>query len=134
MASGFSLSNGLNIHATLRRGHDDGLLRSAVHQDGKIELAASELALADVDSIAETAGGAGLLGDQLVADHLMGKHLGLGGRVDDSKRRPLARCRRCPCREPPARTCALMTMSSVLICLATASASSADSATAPSGT
>jgi len=78
------LRNGLDVHATLGRRDDDGALRGAVHQDGQVELTAGELALADVNGIAETAGGARLLGDELVADHLLGKHLRLGRRVDDT--------------------------------------------------
>lgn len=81
---GVLLGDTLNVHATLGRGDNDGALRSAVHEDGEVELAAGELALADVDGAAETALGARLLGDELVADHLLGEHLGLGRGVDDA--------------------------------------------------
>lgn len=81
---GVLLGDTLNVHATLGRRNNDGALRSTVHEDGEVELAASELALADVDSAAETTLGASLLGDELVADHLLGEHLGLGGGVDDA--------------------------------------------------
>lgn len=81
---GVLLSNTLNVHATLRRRHDDGTLGGTVHEDGQVELAASELALANVDGAAETAASASLLGDELVADHVLGEQLGLGRRVDNA--------------------------------------------------
>lgn len=81
---GVLLGDGLNVHTTLRRGDDDGGLSSTVHEDGKVELAASKLALANVDGAAEAAGGASLLGDELVANHLLSEHLSLVGRVDDA--------------------------------------------------
>lgn len=81
---GVLLGDTLNVHAALRRGHDDGALGATVHEDGEVELAAGELALADVDGVAETALSTGLLGDELVTDHLLGEHLGLGGGVDDT--------------------------------------------------
>lgn len=81
---GVLLGDTLNVHATLGRRNNDGALRSTVHEDGEVELAAGELALADVDGAAETALSARLLGDELVADHLLGEHLGLGGGVDDA--------------------------------------------------
>jgi len=81
---GVLLGNALNVNATLRRGNNDWSLRSTVHEDSEVELATSELALADVDGAAETASSASLLGDQLVTDHLLSEHLGLGGRVDDA--------------------------------------------------
>lgn len=70
---GVLLGNGLDVHTTLRRGDDDGTLRGAVHEDGEVELATGELALDDVDGVAETTCGSGLLGDELVADHLVGE-------------------------------------------------------------
>ena len=78
------LGDGLNVHATLRGGDNDGSLRGTVHEDGKVELATGELALANVDGVAKTAAGTSLLGDELVANHLLGEHLGLVGRVDDT--------------------------------------------------
>lgn len=81
---GVLLGDTLDIHTTLRRGHDNGTLGGTVHEDSQVELAASKLALANVDGVAETATGAGLLSDEVVADHLFGEHLGLGRRVDNA--------------------------------------------------
>lgn len=81
---GVLLGNTLDVHTTLRRGHNDGALGGTVHQDSQVELAAGELALANVDGVAETASSASLLGDELVTNHLFGEHLGLGRRVDDT--------------------------------------------------
>lgn len=78
------LGNALDVHAALRRRHNDGALGGTVHEDGQVELAAGKLALADVDGAAETAAGASLLGDELVADHVLGEQLGLGRRVDNA--------------------------------------------------
>jgi len=47
--------------------------------DREVEFSAGELALANVDAVAEAAFGAGLLGDELVADHLVSEHFGFGG-------------------------------------------------------
>jgi hypothetical protein len=76
---GVLLGDGLDVHATLARGNDDGALAGAVHEDGQVELAAGEFALDDVDGVAETTRGSGLLGDELVADHLVGEDRGLAG-------------------------------------------------------
>lgn len=78
------LGDGLNVHTALGRRDDDGALVLTVHEDGEVELTTSKLALANVDSVAETAASARLLGDEVVADHLLGEHLGLVGRVDDT--------------------------------------------------
>ncbi|PQE24070.1 hypothetical protein CJF31_00002271 [Rutstroemia sp. NJR-2017a BVV2] len=78
------LSNSLNIHTSLRRRNDDGSLRTTVHQNSQVELATSELALTDVYGVADTSASTGLLGDELVSDHLVGEHLGFGRGVDDS--------------------------------------------------
>lgn len=76
---GVLLSNGLDVHTSLRRGDDDGALRGAVHEDGEVELSARKLALDDEDGVAETTCGSGLLGDELVADHLLGEDGGFAG-------------------------------------------------------
>lgn len=78
------LGNGLNVHTTLGRRDNDGALVLTVHKDGEVELTTSKLALADVDRVAETAASTRLLGNKLVADHLLGEHLSLVGRVDDT--------------------------------------------------
>ena len=75
---GVLLGDGLDIHATLGGGDNDGALSATVHEDGKVELATGELALANVDGVTDTAGSTGLLGDELVTDHLVGENLGLG--------------------------------------------------------
>jgi len=75
---GVFFGDSLDIHTTLRRCDDHGALGTTVHQDSEIELTAGELALADENGVAVTAGSASLLGDELVADHLRGEHLGLG--------------------------------------------------------
>lgn len=75
---GVLLGDGLDVHTTLGGGHDDGGLGGTVHEDGEVELATGELALADQDGVARAASGAGLLGDEVLADHLAGEHLGLG--------------------------------------------------------
>jgi hypothetical protein len=76
---GLLLCDGLNVHATLRRSDDNRALGCAVHEDGEVELAARKLALDDEDGVAETSSGSGLLGDELVADHLVGEDGGLAG-------------------------------------------------------
>lgn len=81
---GVLLGDGLNVHAALGGGDDDGGLRGTVHQDGEVELATGKLALANVDGAAQTAASTSLLGDELVANHLLSKHLGLVGGVDDT--------------------------------------------------
>ena len=75
---GVLLGDSLDIHTTLGGGDNDGALGSTVHEDGEVEFATSELALTDQDGVARTTTGTGLLGNELVADHLLGEHLGLG--------------------------------------------------------
>lgn len=81
---GVLLGDTLDIHTTLGGGYDNGALGASVHEDGQVELATGELALADVDGVAEAASRTSLLGHELMADHLVGEHLGLGRRVDDA--------------------------------------------------
>lgn len=76
---GALLGDGLNVHTTLAGGDDDGRLSGAVHEDCEVELAAGELALDNVDGVADATTLAGLLGDELVADHLVGKDASLTG-------------------------------------------------------
>jgi hypothetical protein len=76
---GVLLCDSLNVHTTLRRSNDDGALGSAIHEDGEVELSAGKLALDNEDGIAEPSGGSSLLGDELVADHLVGKDGGFAG-------------------------------------------------------
>lgn len=81
---GVLLGDGLNVHTALRGGDNDGSLAGTVHEDGEVELATGELALADVDGAAETAISASLLGDEVVANHLLGEKTSLVRRVDDT--------------------------------------------------
>ena len=76
---GVLLGDSLDIHTTLGGGNNDGALGGTVHENGQVELAASELALANVDGVTGATSGTGLLGDKLLSDHLVGEHLGLGG-------------------------------------------------------
>lgn len=76
---GVLLGDGLNVHTTLGGGDNDGALSATVHEDGEVELAAGELALANVDGVAGATSSTSLLGNELVADHLVGEDLGLGG-------------------------------------------------------
>lgn len=66
--------HGFDVHATLRGGDDDGRLGLSIHENSEIEFPPREFPFADVDGIAKSAGGASLLGDKLVANHLIGKH------------------------------------------------------------
>lgn len=75
---GVLLGDGLDIHTTLGGGNNHGSLGSTVHEDGKVEFPTGELALTDQDGVARATAGTGLLGNELVADHLFGEHLGLG--------------------------------------------------------
>lgn len=81
---GVLLGDSLNVHTTLRGSDNNGALAGSVHEHGKVELAASELALDNVDRVADTALLASLLCDELVSNHLVGEDRGLLGRVDDS--------------------------------------------------
>jgi hypothetical protein len=76
---GALLGHGLDVHATLAGGDDDGRLGSTVHENGEVELAAGELALDNVDAVANATTLASLLGDELVTDHLVGKDASLAG-------------------------------------------------------
>lgn len=78
---GAFFGDGLDVHASLRRGDDDGALRLSVHQDGEVEFPSRKLPLADVHGVADPSRRAGLLGYELVPDHLVGEHLGFGGPV-----------------------------------------------------
>jgi len=73
--------DGLDVHASLRRGDDDGALRLSVHHNGEVEFPPRKLPLADVHGVADPSRRACLLGHELVPDHLVGEHLGFGGSV-----------------------------------------------------
>ena len=70
---GVLLGNSLDVHTTLRRSDDHRALGGAVHEDSEVEFSAGKLALDDVDGIAEPTSGSGLLGDELMANHLVGE-------------------------------------------------------------
>lgn len=76
---GVFLGDRLDVHTTLRGSNNDGALAGSVHEDGKVELAAGELALDEVDRVTDAALLARLLGDELVSDHLVGEDAGLLG-------------------------------------------------------
>lgn len=124
-------------HAALARGDDDRCLASTVHENGEVELATGEFALNEHDGVANTAFLARLLGDEFVADHLVGEHFGFGRAMIRRKcwslagsscycagageeesyeytirTPPLSPLSKCPFPLPPARTCALITISS----------------------
>ena len=76
------LGDGLDVHAALAGGNNDRRLRAAIHEDGEVEFSAGELALHDVDRVANAALLAGLFRDQLVADHLVRQDACFSRRVD----------------------------------------------------
>ena len=78
---GALLGDGLDVHTTLAGGDNDGRLSGAVHEDREVELAAGELALDNVDGVANATTLASLLGDELVTDHLVGKDASLARTV-----------------------------------------------------
>ncbi len=63
----------LDVHAALGRGDDGDAAQRAVDQHGEVELALDVAAFLDIEALDRLAGRAGLLGDQLMAQH--------GGRV-----------------------------------------------------
>ena len=75
---GVLLSDVLDAHAALGGGDDHRSLRLAVHKDCEVEFAAGEFALDEEDGVADSAAFAGLFGDELVADHLLGEDAGFG--------------------------------------------------------
>ena len=78
---GAFLGNSLDVHTALRRSDNDGALAGSVHENGQVELSPCELALDDVNRVADASAFAGLLGDELVTNHLVGEDLGLLGTV-----------------------------------------------------
>ena len=69
----------LDLHAALGRRHHGDAPGGAVDQHAEIELAADVEAFLDVDALDFLALGAGLVGDQVHADHLLG---GIGHVLD----------------------------------------------------
>lgn len=75
--------NTLNVHSTLGGSNNDGLLGGSVHEDGHVGLSSHKLSLHNVDGGHGLTLGSGLLGEDLVVEHLLGVHLGLGGGGDE---------------------------------------------------
>lgn len=75
--------NTLNVHTSLRRSNDDGLLGGSVHENGNVGLSSDELSLHNVDGGHGLTLGTSLLGEDLVVEHLLGVHLSLSGRRDE---------------------------------------------------
>jgi hypothetical protein len=59
----------LDVHAALGRGDHGDAAHLSVDQHGDVELALDVAALLDVEALHGLAGGSGLLGDQLMAQH-----------------------------------------------------------------
>src|SRR6185437_12318152 len=74
----------LDLHAAFGRGHDGDARGLAVDQHAEIELALDVAALLDVDALHLAALGAGLLGDEHVAEHLGGVLADLLDGFDDA--------------------------------------------------
>src|SRR6185437_6103680 len=74
----------LDLHAALGRGHHGDARGLAVDQHAEIELALDITALLDIDALHLAALGAGLLGDEHVAEHLGGVLADLLDRFDDA--------------------------------------------------
>lgn len=75
--------NTLNVHTSLGRSDNDRLLGGSVHEDGNVGLSSHKLSLHNVDGSHRLTLGTGLLGEDLVVEHLLGVHLGLGGGGDE---------------------------------------------------
>jgi len=80
------LGNGLNVHATLGAGNEHGATGGAVHEDGKVELASNVQSLGHHHSLDGHTLGGGLLGDQVVAEHLLGDVTDNRGAVEERER------------------------------------------------
>ena len=76
----------LDVHAALGRDDEGDAADRAVDQDRQIELAVDVGAVLDIEAVDLLAGRAGLLGDQRVAEHL----LGVGDDFVDRLRQPHA--------------------------------------------
>jgi hypothetical protein len=73
------MSDLLDVHTTLGGGDEDGRLRCSVSEDGDVVLLLGRGSLGEHDGVADSAGLAGLLGDELLAEHLGRELLGLSG-------------------------------------------------------
>ncbi|KAH3664244.1 hypothetical protein OGAPHI_004596 [Ogataea philodendri] len=78
------LGNSLDVHTSLGGSNNQGRLVLSVHDDGQVCLLLGVLSLNNVHGRDNLTSGTGLLGDQLVANHLTSKVLGLFWRLNQS--------------------------------------------------
>ena len=81
--SGVLCGDGLDLDAPLGRGHQHGALEVAVDRQAEVELAGDVVADRDQHLGDRLALGAGLVGDQRLAQQAGGRLLGLVGRLDE---------------------------------------------------
>ena len=72
------MGDGLDLDAALGGGDDDGAGGGAVEQDGEVVFLFYVAGLGEIDGLHLAAGGAGLDGDESVAEHFGGHLLGVG--------------------------------------------------------
>ena len=87
------VGDGLDVHAAFGRDDEGDAADRAVDQQRQIELAVDVGAVLDVEAVDLLAGRAGLLGDQRVAEHLLGVGDDVGDRLAPAARRPWRRGR-----------------------------------------
>ena len=75
------MGDGLDVHAAFGRDDEGDAADRAVDQDRQIELALDVGAVLDIEAVDLLAGRAGLLGDQRVAEHLLGVGDDIGHRL-----------------------------------------------------
>lgn len=78
---GSLLGNVLNVHTALAGGDEHGTTGGSVVEDSGVVLFLWGHSLGEHDGVTDSAGGTSLLGDELVAKHLVGVLLGLTGTV-----------------------------------------------------
>jgi hypothetical protein len=80
----------LDLHAALGGGHEGDAAGDAVHEEGEVELPVDVHGIADEDRVDLAALGAGLLGDQVHAQHRLEDLRGLVGIGSELDAAPLA--------------------------------------------